>query len=169
MSLSKDIQEAINDQIHHEFLSAYVYLAMSAYLEAASLKGFSHWMRIQAKEEVNHAMKLFDYVNDRNGRVELKALEKPPFEFKSVLATFEQALEHEKKVTQLIHSLYEKATKEGDYATQVQLTWFIAEQVEEEATATEVVDRLKIAGNDGAALLILDRELGARADEPADE
>jgi ferritin len=114
-------------------------------------------------------MKLFDYVNDRNGRVELKALEKPPLEFKSVLATFEQALEPEKKVTQLIHSLYEKATREGDYATQVQLTWFITEQVEEEATATEVVDRLKIAGNDGAALLMLDRELGARADEPGDE
>src|SRR5687768_6056713 len=168
MSLSKDIQEAINDQIHHEFLSAYVYLAMSAYLEAASFKGFAHWMRIQGKEEVTHAMKLFDYVNDRNGRVELKALEKPPVEFKSVLATFEQALEHEKKVTRLIHSLYEKAIKEGDYATQVQLTWFINEQVEEEATATEVVDRLKIAGNDGAALLILDRELGARADEPAE-
>ena len=168
MALSKDIQEAINDQIHHEFLSAYVYLSMSAYLEAANFKGFSHWMRIQAKEEVNHAMKLFDYVNDRNGRVELKALEKPPLEFKSVLATFEQALEHEKKVTQLIHSLYEKATKESDYATQVQLTWFITEQVEEEATATEVVDRLKIAGNDGAALLMLDRELGARADEPGD-
>src|SRR5687768_6170400 len=163
MSLSKDIQEAINDQIHHEFLSAYVYLAMSAYLEAASFKGFAHWMRLQAEEESNHAMKLFDYVNDRNGRVELKALEKPPLEFKSVLATFEQALEHEKKVTQLIHNLYEKATREGDYATQVQLTWFITEQVEEEATATEVVDRLKIAGNDGAALLMLDRELGARS------
>lgn len=165
MALSKAIQDAINDQIHHEFHSAYVYLAMSAYLEAASFKGFAHWMRMQAKEEVTHAMKLFDYVNDRNGRVQLKALEQPPLEFKSILATFEQALEHEKKVTSLIYSLYEKATKENDYATQVQLTWFITEQVEEEATATEVVDRLKIAGNDGAALLLLDREMGSRSAE----
>src|SRR5688500_4084035 len=138
MSLSKDIQEAINDQIHHEFLSAYVYLAMSAYLEAASLKGFAHWMRIQAKEEVTHAMKLFEYLNDLNGRVELKAPEKPALDFTPVLTTDEHAREHENKVTQLIHSLYEKPTKERDHATQVQLTWFIAEQVEEEATATEV-------------------------------
>ncbi|MGQ0813372.1 MAG: ferritin [Gemmatimonadota bacterium] len=162
MALSKGIQEAINDQIHHEFLSAYVYLSMSAYLYAANFRGFAHWMRVQSTEEVNHAMKLFDYVNDRNGRVTLKAMEQPPTDFKSVLATFEQALEHEQKVTGLIYNLYALATKEADYATQVQLQWFIAEQVEEEATATEMVDRLKLAGNDGAALLLLDRELGAR-------
>lgn len=168
MGLSKGLQEAINDQIHHEFHSAYVYLSMAAHLESASLKGFAHWMRVQAREEVNHAMKLFDYVNDRNGRVVLKALEQPPADFKSVLAVFEQAYEHEQKVTKMIHDLYELATRENDYATQVQLTWFINEQVEEEATASEVVDRLKIAGNDGAALLLLDRELGARSAEDED-
>jgi ferritin len=160
--LSQGIQEAINDQIHHEFHSAYVYLSMSAYLDAANFTGFAQWMRMQAKEEVNHAMKLFDYVNNRNGRVTLKALEQPPVNFKSVLDTFEHALQHEIKVTQMIHSLYALVTRENDYATQVALQWFINEQVEEEATATSVVDRLKIAGNDGAALLLLDREMGAR-------
>jgi ferritin len=165
MGLSQGVQDAINDQIHHEFHSAYVYLSMSAYLEAANFTGFAKWMRIQASEEVNHAMRLFDYVNDRNGRVQLKALEQPPQNFKSVLDTFENALQHEQKVTSMIHSLYALATKENDYATQVALEWFIREQVEEEATATKVVDRLKIAGNDGAALLMMDNELGSRAPE----
>ena len=163
--LSKGIQEAINDQIHHELHSAYVYLAMSAYLETANFTGFAQWMRMQSKEEVVHAMKLFDYVNDRNGRVTLKALEQPPTDFKSVLGVFEGALAHEQKVTQMIYNLYKLATEENDYATQVQLQWFINEQVEEEATATSVVDRLKIAGNDGAALLILDQQMGARQAE----
>ena len=165
MALSKAVQDAINDQIHHEFHSAYVYLSMSAYLEAANFTGFAQWMRIQSKEEVMHAMKLFNYVNDRNGRVTLKTLEQPPFEFKSVLDVFEHALKHEQKVTSMIHSLYALATQENDYATQVALQWFIGEQVEEEATATSVVDRLKIANNDGAALLILDNEMGSRPDE----
>ena len=165
MALSKAVQDAINDQIHHEFHSAYVYLAMSAYLEAANFTGFAQWMRIQSKEEVMHAMKLFNYVNDRNGRVTLKTLEQPPVEFKSVLDVFEHALRHEQKVTSMIHSLYALATQENDYATQVALQWFIGEQVEEEATATSVVDRLKIANNDGAALLLLDNEMGSRQDE----
>jgi ferritin len=163
--LSQAVQDAINDQIHHEFHSAYVYLSMSAYLEAANFSGFAKWMRIQSKEEVMHGMKLFDYVNNRNGRVTLKTLEQPPVEWKSVLDVFENALRHEQKVTGMIHSLYALATKENDYATQVALTWFINEQVEEEATATAVVDRLKIAGGDGAALLILDNQLGSREDE----
>lgn len=167
--LSTGIQDAINDQIHHEFHSAYVYLSMSAFLEAANFTGFAKWMRIQATEEVNHAMRLFDYVNDRNGRVVLKALEQPPANFKSVLDVFENALQHEMKVTSLIHTLYELAKKENDYATQVALQWFINEQVEEEATASKVVDRLKIAGNDGAALLMLDNELGSRRDEEGDD
>src|SRR5688572_32836524 len=116
--LSKGIQDAINDQIHHEFHSAYVYLSMSAYLEAANFTGFAKWMRLQATEEVKHAMRLFDYVNDRNGRVGLKALEQPPANYKSVLDVFENALQHEMKVTSLIHTLYELAKQENDYATQ---------------------------------------------------
>lgn len=163
--LSKAIQEAVNDQIHHELHSAYLYLSMSAYMEAANFRGFAHWMRMQAQEEVKHAMKLFDYVNDRNGRVTLKALEQPPVEFKSVLDTFEQAYEHEKKVTGMIHNLYGLAAKENDYPTQVALQWFITEQVEEEDAAMTVVDRLKIAGSDGTAMLFLDRELGSRSGE----
>ena len=160
--LSQGIQEAINDQIHHELHSAYTYLSMSAYLDAANFTGFAQWMRMQSKEEVVHAMKLFDYVNDRNGRVTLKGLEQPAANFKSILDVFEGALAHEQKVTRMIHDLYALATKENDYATQVQLQWFINEQVEEEATAMSVVDRLKIAGNDGAALLILDQQMGSR-------
>jgi ferritin len=166
--LSKALQEAVNEQIHHEFHSAYMYLSMSAYLESVNFKGFAHWMRIQAQEEVTHAMKLFDYTNDRNGRVTLRTLEQPQTNFKSVLEVFEQALEHEKFVTGTIHKLYELATNEGDYATQVQLQWFINEQVEEEASAMTAVDRLKIAGNDGAALLMLDNEMGARSAEAED-
>lgn len=167
--LSKGIQDAINDQIHHEFHSAYVYLSMAGYFEAESFPGFAHWMRMQAKEEVNHAMRLFDYVNDRNGRVTLKALEQPPSTFKSVLETFEQAFAHEQKVTQMIYKLYELATKENDYATQVQLQWFINEQVEEEATASQLVDRFKLAGNDPSALLLLDRDLASRTGEEGDD
>ncbi|HEX6558257.1 MAG TPA: ferritin [Longimicrobiales bacterium] len=161
--LSKGIQDAINAQIHHEFHSAYLYLSMSAFMENANFKGFAHWMRVQAQEEVAHAMKLFDYVNDRNGRITLRTLEQPPENFDSVLGAFEQALEHERKVTKMIHDLYELASREHDYATQMALQWFITEQVEEEANATEQVDRLKIAGGDGAALLMLDRELGTRS------
>jgi len=168
MGLSKEIQEAINDQIHHEFLSAYTYLAMSAYFEEASLKGFAHWMRQQATEEVNHAMKLYDYAHDRNGRVTLKTLEQPGTNYTSPVETFQKAYEHEQKVTKMIHNLYELATRANDYATQVQLTWFINEQVEEEATASEIVDRLTIAGNDPAALLLMDRELGTRSAESED-
>lgn len=163
--LSKEIQDAINDQIHHEFHSAYLYLSMCAYMESENFPGFAHWMRLQSTEEVNHAMKLFDYVNDRGGRVTLKGLEQPPANFKSILDTFEQAYEHEKKVTKMIHNLYALATRENDYATQVALQWFITEQVEEEDNAMTVVDRMKIAGTDGAALLFLDRELGSRSAE----
>lgn len=167
--LSKEIQDALNAQIHHEFHSAYLYLSMSAYMESMNFKGFAHWLLVQSQEEIKHAMKLFKYVNDRNGRVILKGLEQPPESFPSVLATFEAALEHERKVTGMIHELYGLATRTNDYATQVQLQWFINEQVEEEKTATEVVDRLKIAGEDGAALLMLDREMGSRTGEEDDE
>src|SRR5262245_14120076 len=164
--LNKTIQSAINDQIKHEFYSAYLYLAMSAYCETINLPGFAHWMRVQYQEELTHALKFFDFVNDREGSVELQALDQPPSEFQSPLDIFQQSLEHERKISGLIHRLYELAVKEKDYPTQALLQWFITEQVEEEKNASQVVEQLKMIGNDGGALLLLDRELGARGTGP---
>jgi ferritin len=162
--MKQAVQDAVNEQIKHELSSAYVYLSMSAHFEGENLPGFARWMRMQAQEELGHAMRLFDYVNQRGGQVILQAIEQPPHEFSSPLSIFEQALEHETKVTQLIEQLYETAVQHKDYATQVQMQWFITEQVEEEDSASLIVDQLKMAGNDRAALLMLDRQLGARTD-----
>jgi ferritin len=160
--MKQAVQEAVNEQIKHELSSAYVYLSMSAHFEAENLPGFARWMRVQAQEELGHAMRLFDYVNRRGGRVILQAVEQPPHKFSSPLGIFEQALEHETKVTQLIEQLYETAVEHRDYATQVEVQWFITEQVEEEDSAILIVDQLKMAGDNRAALLMLDRQLGAR-------
>jgi ferritin len=160
--ISPTIQNAINEQIKHEFYSSYLYLSMSAYFETLSLPGFASWMRVQSQEEHEHAMKFFDFLNDRDGTVELQALDQPPGEFQSPLDVFEQALAHERKVTTLIHRLYEQALKENDYATQTLLQWFITEQVEEEKNASQIVEQLKMTGGDSTALLLLDRELAGR-------
>ncbi len=160
--LSKKLQDALNDHIKNEFYSAYVYLSMAAHLAAVHLPGCARWMRAQSQEEMSHAMKLFDFVLERGGRVVLKAIEQPPGQFKSPLEVFQQALKHEQKVTGMIHRLYELAVKENDYATQVMLQWFITEQVEEEGAAGEVVEQLKLIGKEPTALLMLDRQLGAR-------
>jgi ferritin len=167
--LNKTVQNAINDQIKHEFYSSYLYLSMSAYFETLSLPGFARWMRVQSQEEHEHAMKFFDFVNDRGGTVELQALDQPPGEFQSPLDVFQQALEHERKVTALIHGLYELALKESDYATQTLLQWFITEQVEEEKNATQIVEQLKMTGGEPSSLLLLDRELAGRGGEGAAE
>ena len=156
------VKEAINEQIKHEFYSAYLYLSMAGSFEVANLTGFAHWMREQAKEEMNHAMKFFDFLLDRGDQARLQAIDAPPYAFRSPLDTFEQALEHEKEVTSLIHDLYGIAVRENDYAAQVMLNWFVAEQVEEEKSATEIVERLRMAGEDSAALLLLDAELRER-------
>lgn len=160
--LSKVVEDAINEQIKNELYSAYLYLAMSAHFEAANLPGSAHWMRLQSQEEVEHAMKFFDYVNERGGRVVLQAINQPPVEFKSPLEIFQQALEHEQKVTGMINNLYALAVKENDYPTQVMLQWFIEEQVEEEKSAGDVVEQLKMIGDHTHGLFMLDRQLGAR-------
>ncbi len=157
------VQRALNDQIRHELESAYVYLAMCAHFEAANYPGFAHWMRLQAKEELDHAMRLFDYMHDRGGRVELQALGKPPAKFGTPLEIFESALEHEQKITGLIHKLHATAVEKKDYATQVYLQWFITEQVEEEKSAGTAVEQLRMAGDAPAALLMLDGRFGARS------
>jgi ferritin len=160
--LSKKIQAALDDQINNEFYAAYLYLSMSGYFQGRNLTGFAHWMRLQREEEILHAMKIFDFVYDRNGDVELQAVRKPPASFDSPLDVMEQALEHERAVTGKINELYELAVKEKDYPVQALLQWYITEQVEEEASALQIVERLRMIGDDSAALLILDAEMGAR-------
>jgi ferritin len=160
--LSKALEGAINDQIRDELYSSYLYLSMSAYFEASNMPGSARWMRLQSEEEVSHAMKLFDYMNDRGSRVVLQGIEQPPAEFASTLDIFEKALAHEQKVTGLINSIYELAVKENDYPTQVELQWFITEQVEEEKSASDIVEQLKLVGDHGPSLIMLDRALGAR-------
>jgi len=160
--ISPKMQDAINEQIKHELHSAYVYLAMSAYCEAQNLTGFATWMRAQHQEETGHGMKFFEHVVDRDGRVTLLALEQPPADFKSPLEMMQTALGHERKVTGLVNRLYDLAVKEDDRPAQVLLDWFVAEQVEEEKTVTQIVEQLKLIGDSGVGLLILDKEMGGR-------
>ena len=162
--LSKSMERAINRQIKAEFYSAYLYLAMAAHADAANLPGFAHWMRAQSQEEIEHGMKFYKYVNERGGRVVLEAIDRPPEEFESPLDLFEKTLEHEQHVTALIHELYALAIEQQDYASLVELQWFVEEQVEEESNATAIVDTLKLAGDSGNALIMLDRALGSRGD-----
>jgi ferritin len=163
--ISKTMQEAINEQINKELFSSYLYLSMAAYFEGKALPGFAHWMRIQAEEERGHAMKLYDYLLERGGQVNLKAIAAPETTWKSDLAAFEAALEHERFITKSIHELYELAAKEKDYATQVMLQWFIDEQVEEEANASEIVENLKRIEAHDTAVLMLDHRLGKRDED----
>jgi ferritin len=148
--LSNRLQDAMNEQIKNELYSAYLYLSMSAYCDAANLPGFAHWMQMQ------------EFIYERGGRVVLQAIDQPPVEFQSPLAVFEQTLGHEQKVTAMINDLYTLAVEEKDYASQAFLQWFVTEQVEEEASATQIVETLKMIGDKGHALLMLDRELGRR-------
>lgn len=157
------VRELINDQIAHEFYASYLYLAMAAHFEDQNFEGFARWMRHQSDEEDTHAKKLFDYLVERGERVELGAIDKPPLEFGTPLEVFRAALEHERKVTRLIHTIYEAADDAKDYATQVMLQWFIEEQVEEEDVTGRAVDRLEMAGDNRAALMFLDGDFGKRA------
>lgn len=161
--MTKTVLDALNEQIKDEIHSAYIYLSMSTWCEAANLPGFAHWLRAQTEEELEHAMKLRAYVEDRGGRVVLKAIDAPPTEFKSPLDLFQKVLEHERKISGLIHGLYALAVKENDYPSQIALQWFITEQVEEEKIATGIVEQLKAIGDAPVPLLMIDRQLAARA------
>ena len=156
------MQKAFNDQINEELFSSYVYLAMAAHLEGLNLDGFTNWMKLQAQEELGHAMRLFDHVHRRGGRVVLGAIGEPPLEFGSPLEVFQKALAHEQHITGCIHEIYRIAQEESDYPAQLELQWFIDEQVEEEESTGRVVEQLKMAGDNQSALLMLDRELGQR-------
>jgi ferritin len=161
--LSENLQTMLNEQIKNELYSGYLYLAMSAYCETEDLPGFAHWMREQAKEEQEHAMRLFDFINDRGGQVVLHAIDQPPVEFGAPLELFQAVYEHEQKVTRLINDLYEAAVGENDYAAQVMLHWFIDEQVEEEKTAGDIVALLERVGDHVNGLLMVDRDLAQRS------
>lgn len=160
--LNKTIQDAMNEQIKNELYSAYLYLSMSAYCESINLPGFAHWMRMQEQEEKMHAMKFYDYIHERGGRVVLQAIDQPPAEFQSPLDILEKTLEHEQKVTAMINDLYALAVQEKDYASQIFLQWFVTEQVEEEDSVSQIIETLEMIGDNRHALLMLDRELSAR-------
>lgn len=161
--LKDSVQQALNDQVKQEFYSAHVYLSMCAWFEDQGLPGFAKWMRFQYQEELGHGIKIFDFINDRDGKVIIEGVEAPPTSWDSPLAAFEAAYDNEKAVSQSIDDLYNLADTEGDHATKVMLQWFITEQVEEEASTKQAVDRLKLAGSDSSALLVLDQQFGSRS------
>jgi ferritin len=161
--LSKTIQTALNDQINKEMFSSYLYMSMATHCVEHNLMGFAAWLRVQSAEEWAHAMKFYNYIHNDGGHVELQTIEKPLAKFKSPKEIFGMVLEHEQKVTASITKLYELALKEKDYPTQIMLQWFISEQVEEENTATQILDKLTLIGESVPGLLYLDKELGKRA------
>lgn len=164
--INQRVADAINAQINAEMYSAYLYLSMSAYFEEENLAGFANWMRIQFEEEQFHAMKFFNYLSERGGRVELEAIEKPKVSWDSIIEVFEETLEHERHVTSLINNLMDIAIEERDHATSSFLQWYIDEQVEEEAAAEGILTQLKFIGGQGNAVLMLDREMAARTFTP---
>jgi len=164
--VSQEVQDAVNGQIKNEFYAAYLYLGMVTYFESKSLSGFGHWMRLQAQEEVLHAMRLVDFLIDRGGQVELGTIDAPKLDFDSPAEVMKAALAHEEKVTASINGLYALAVEHNDYPAQVLMQWFVAEQVEEEKNAGEIVDQLELAGASASALLVIDGRLADRMPEP---
>ncbi len=164
--ISKKMEEALNKQVNAELYSAYLYLSMESYFKSENLNGFANWMRVQTQEEVAHATKIYDFINERGGRVTLMAIEGPQTEWDSALAVFKAAYEHEQKVTGLINDLVDLAIKEKDHATNSFLQWFVNEQVEEESSTDEIVQQLKMMENAPGGMFMLDRELGQRVFTP---
>ncbi|MFO7619116.1 MAG: ferritin [Thermoplasmata archaeon] len=160
--INKKVEKALNEQINTELYSSYLYLSMASDMEGKSLTGFAHWMKSQAQEELFHAMKMYDYVVERGGMVTLKGIADPPIKWKTPLTVAENVYEHEQHVTALINSLMDLAIKEKDHATVNFLQWFVKEQVEEEASADEIVQKLKLIGGKGDGLFMIDKELAAR-------
>lgn len=160
--LSEKMEKALNDQIMWELYSSYLYLSMSAHFLSVNLSGFANWMRVQAQEELVHAIKFYDFVNERGGRVVLQTVKAPPSEWTTPVSVFEDTLKHERQVTKRINDLVDVALKEKDHATNIFLQWFVTEQVEEEASAKEILERLKLLGDARGGLFMLDRELGQR-------
>lgn len=160
--LNQRLEQELNKQLNKELYSAYLYMSMGAYFQSADLLGFANWMHIQAQEELTHAQKFYDFINERGGRVVLEALEKPQTEWNSAQIAFEDALKHEEFITQSINDLVTVSNEEKDYATQIFLQWFVTEQVEEEGSVTEIINKLKLMKDAPGALFMLDKELGQR-------
>lgn len=167
--ISKKMEKALNEQINAELYSAYLYLSMVEYFVSENLSGFAKWMRAQTQEEVMHAMKIYDYVNERGGRVTLKSIAEPPAKWKSPLAVFEAAYKHEQMVTGRINDLVNLAIAEKDHATNTFLQWFVNEQVEEETSVSKIVEQLKMTEGAQGAFFMIDRELGQRVFTPPTE
>jgi ferritin len=160
--ISQKMQDAINKQINAELYSSYLYLSMSAWAMSENLKGSAQWLRVQSEEENGHAMKLFDFLLDRGGKIKLEEIRTPSDSWKGLEDCFKDVYAHELKVTQMIHDLVRTAQEEKDIASQVFLQWFVTEQVEEEANALEIVDTFKLIGDSKGSLYMLDRKLGKR-------
>ncbi len=160
--MNKKLLDEMNIQVNKEMYSGYLYLAMAAHFEEKNLPGFAHWMTIQAGEELEHAMKFFKFLNEIGGKIILEAIEKPDSEFGNPQKVFKQVLEHEQYVTSRIHLLYKLAVETNEFPTQMFLQWFVNEQVEEEKNATEILENLKLAGESGNSILMLDRALNQR-------
>jgi len=164
--LSAKMLAALNEQLNKEIYSAYLYLSMSAYSTHIGLKGFANWFMVQYQEEMMHAMKFYNYINDQGGRVKLMAIDAPPTEFESPLDMFEKTLKHEQFVTKRINDLVDLSIKEKDHVTSIFLQWYVTEQIEEEANDNDIIAKLKLVGKKGDALLMLDKELAARVFTP---
>jgi ferritin len=164
--ISKKMEDALNEQVNAELYSAYLYLSMESHFKSKNLNGFANWMRVQTQEEMTHVMKIYEFIDERGGRTTLKAIEGPPTEWDSPLAVFEAVYEHEHRVTGLINNLVDLAIAEKDHATNTFLQWFVNEQVEEESSADQVVQQLKMMENAPGGMFMFDRELGQRVFTP---
>ena len=162
--ISNTINEILNEQINKEFYSGYLYLSMSAHLKELGLNGFAKWTKIQAKEEVEHGLKIFDYIINCNSFVTLKQIRTPEFEFQGILSIFNHIYEHEQCITRAVMTIAQKAEEENDRTTLNFMEWFIAEQIEEEEAVKNIIKRLELFGDDKVALYLMDKELGERAE-----
>jgi ferritin len=160
--MKKEMEKALNKQVNAELYSSYLYLAMESYFQSISLSGFASWMRVQVQEEMFHGIKIYDYIHERGGKARLEAIAKPEEKWETALAAFEHVLAHEQHVTGLINNLIDVALDVRDHAAKAFLDWFITEQVEEESTAGQIVDRLRLIGKDSSGLFLLDTELAKR-------
>lgn len=160
--ISDKMQRALNDQLNLELYSSYIYAAMAAHFEYKNLHGFANWFEIQVKEELGHAAKFYKYINDQGAQVQLQAIKQPTGDFKTPAAAFEQSLEHERQVTKSINALMAQSIGESDYATAAFLQWFVTEQVEEESSVDDVIQKLKLVGEDPRGLFMMDRQLAMR-------
>ncbi|RLF37656.1 MAG: ferritin [Thermoplasmata archaeon] len=167
--LSKTMEDALNEQLNKEMYSAYLYMAMSAHSTHIGLPGFANWFMVQYKEEMDHAMKIYRYINDQGGKVKLAAIDEPPSEFEDAMDMFQKTLKHEQFITKSIHELMDLAIQERDHATQIFLQWFVTEQIEEEGNDNEIIAKLELAGKEGNGLFMIDKELAARVYTPPAE